>query len=319
MTNVRVLTYNVNFGSFLTDQFGRWNTPPPQARRVLQAITDSDADVVCLQETNEGWEQFLRPPLAALGYTEQAWLHPSTGYYAAGSATLIRATPRLDSAGNGHSCHLLHSDEVPTSESVTGCFFNSQVASLQVTKWADGNSTTTNQTVRFANAHLRPPLAMGNDGEGILANANAYLFTSSNVHKREVQALIAHCEQLDGDGESAPVVVLGDFNEGSWGGAVSWLMKTCGYKDALQNLQAGGSTTTWRWPLKWGLQLTGSYDHILVKPSQAIQLVPQSGKIWQDFTDASDHVPVHCEVQLFHKQPPNRQPTSIRFSKPCTS
>ena len=44
---LKVLTYNVNFGI-------------PGDRPTMDAIADSDADVVLLQETNEEWEQALR-------------------------------------------------------------------------------------------------------------------------------------------------------------------------------------------------------------------------------------------------------------------
>ena len=50
--HVRVLTFNVNYGR-------------PEPGRSLAGIRAAKADVVCLQETNRGWERFLRPALRA--------------------------------------------------------------------------------------------------------------------------------------------------------------------------------------------------------------------------------------------------------------
>ena len=48
--HLRVLTYNVNWGGYRADL-------------ALQAIRDSDADIVCLQETTPQWEDYLRQSL----------------------------------------------------------------------------------------------------------------------------------------------------------------------------------------------------------------------------------------------------------------
>lgn len=47
----KVMTYNVNYGG-------------PGAELARQAILDENADIVCLQETNAAWEQFLKPDLS---------------------------------------------------------------------------------------------------------------------------------------------------------------------------------------------------------------------------------------------------------------
>lgn len=48
--HVSVLTYNVN-----------WGMPAPEL--AVKAITEADADLLCLQETTPAWEQYLRPRL----------------------------------------------------------------------------------------------------------------------------------------------------------------------------------------------------------------------------------------------------------------
>jgi hypothetical protein len=53
-----LMTYNVNFGPFNEVEedadIERILTDVDQARRVIDAIAEGDADVVCLQETNIG-------------------------------------------------------------------------------------------------------------------------------------------------------------------------------------------------------------------------------------------------------------------------
>lgn len=53
-----MMTYNVNFGPFVDmedeETIKRVLGIAPQASRVIDAIAEADADIVCLQETNFG-------------------------------------------------------------------------------------------------------------------------------------------------------------------------------------------------------------------------------------------------------------------------
>ena len=51
--NLRMMTYNVNFGGAAIDL-------------AVAAIAEADADLVCLQETTPAWEQELRGALAGI-------------------------------------------------------------------------------------------------------------------------------------------------------------------------------------------------------------------------------------------------------------
>ncbi|MCY2931596.1 MAG: endonuclease/exonuclease/phosphatase family protein [Planctomycetota bacterium] len=69
-----LLTYNVNYGG-------------PGADQTIDAIARAGADVVCLQETNPAWEEWLRAKLSQT-YPHMAFLHsPAAG----GLAVLSRA------------------------------------------------------------------------------------------------------------------------------------------------------------------------------------------------------------------------------------
>ena len=71
---VRVMTYNVN-----------WGFPRPDL--AARAIAESDADIVCLQETTAAWEQHLR---ASLAKHYQFMTFKNTGRGAGGMAFLSK-------------------------------------------------------------------------------------------------------------------------------------------------------------------------------------------------------------------------------------
>jgi len=79
-----------------------------------------------------------------------------------------------------------------------------------------------------------------------------------------------------------PHIVLGDFNEGGSGRAVSWL-RAQGMKNALQEFDR--STETWRWRTSVGT-VRGRLDHILHAP----RLHCFSARVVKG--GASDHLPV---------------------------
>ena len=80
----KIMTFNINWGG-------------PGAEVSARAILDSGADIVCLQETNPGWEAYLRPRLE-LGYPHALFRHgPGAGGMAVFSKwpvkEMARATP----------------------------------------------------------------------------------------------------------------------------------------------------------------------------------------------------------------------------------
>lgn len=271
--DLKVMTFNINFEFGL--MFGSSHVSPMTpmeeelGMRVVNAILAGDADVVFLQETNKGWEDYLRHHLSGR-YPVQEWISPDDrGFVAAGSGVLVDTTRAT----------LLRMDEVPTSETVAGCFFNQMVVSLSVSH--PGISPP--KTLNVVNVHLRPPLGMGREGQGLWANIRAYFISSPQIHRQEIischQHVAAYLPPTDA------ILFLGDFNESASSGGVAHLLHA-GYRDALSTC---GSTTTWHWPLLGPLQLSGSYDHIVYSPD-TLHLV--SCRVLREHIAASDHLPV---------------------------
>ncbi len=87
---------------------------------VLHAITHSGADIVCLQETHNGWEQAARACAELMQiYPQQIWHSPCGGYYASGLALLWKAS------------HKLIAESVETPK-VAGSFFPGQRATFSL-------------------------------------------------------------------------------------------------------------------------------------------------------------------------------------------
>ena len=190
--------------------------------KVLGAILESDADIVCLQETNIGWERFLKGRLSHI-YNHQKWLDPARMgiyYLACGSALLTK-----------QDCPIKWAKPVRVSHK--GSFFPQMVAVVDAGAARGGE-------IALVNVHLRPPLAMGDyltkptstySFRGIKhtiyevgAHAWAYLYKAGQVHVQELRHLLSPAV-LSGDGNTGmktstrapPVFVVGDFNEGYWG------------------------------------------------------------------------------------------------------
>eukprot|EP00759_Apiculatamorpha_spiralis_P025904 PhF_6_TR29160/c0_g1_i2/m.42627 len=291
MTSIRVLTYNVNFGPFAEYhdvradrcRLGDTTSLPPTVTRVADAILQYDADVVLLQETNTGWEVFLRKALnesVAYRGASQWWLSPNnSGYYASGSAVIVKSHLTLK------GCAV-----VPTSTTVKGSFFDQLVGCVEIDDHAQ---------LRFINVHLRPPLAMGDDGNGLWANTKAYMVTSPKVHASELKECWDHINTLypAKSGVVSHTVVAGDFNEGARGGAVQLASSSLHLQNALDVCTT--TKTTWEWPLAMGMKVWGSYDHIFYdKRTMAVK----SCVVGSEYTNVSDHVPVCAEIQLLTQE-----------------
>jgi hypothetical protein len=85
-SSLKVLTYNVNFGlvRFKKDNTVRRNSA---AGNVISAITESECDIVALQETNAAWEELMKDVYGL--YPHQVWFHRG----AAGGQALLSKFP----------------------------------------------------------------------------------------------------------------------------------------------------------------------------------------------------------------------------------
>lgn len=129
--------------------------------------------------------------------------------------------------------------------------------------------------VQVLNVHLRPPLR--EDG-GV--SAGVYLKTR-DTRRSEIEALYSHLDPQQ------PALVMGDFNEGDGGLAVSYL-KDKQFGDALP--QFAPWAHTWRWRV--GLvTLTDRFDHILY----SAHLECLHASVLNQ--GASDHLPVVARFQ----------------------
>lgn len=255
---LRVLTYNVNFGTFWN---GACRGPLPyEAERVLAAVRQSGADVVLLQETNEGWQRAFETLRDV--YPMQHFHNDTAMYYAAGSAVLAAPSATL------HAVEL-------SRPSVKNVFFSGMVVRAEFRGVA----------LDLVNMHLRPPLSMGNESGGVSGNARAWWYLAPAIHEQEVRHYV---DLLRPD---AVAIIAGDFNEGSRGGAYRHLRKA-GWANALD---ASSVHTTWHWPLVGPFGLWGSYDHVFFQPSQLSLCKCEVG---ERFRGASDHLPVTAEFAL---------------------
>jgi len=133
--------------------------------------------------------------------------------------------------------------------------------------------------IQFLNVHLRPPST--NDGSKVLG-----YFTTGSVRREEIGQILSHLDS------GLPAIVLGDFNEGDGGSAVS-LVRARGLSDCLSQFDRHTAT----WHSRGGLiRLAERADHILYTPQlhcTGSKVIPQS---------SSDHDPVAADLGLARPQ-----------------
>jgi len=142
--------------------------------------------------------------------------------------------------------------------------------------------------VQVLNVHLRPPVS--NSGSVV----SGY-FTTKSVREEEIAVFVSALDP------SLPTLIVGDFNEGEHGRAVSWL-NVHGYRSALPEFQP--QAKTWRWATSV-YTLHGDYDHLCydarLRPIRAE--VRDAGQ--------SDHLPVVGVFTLAaNPSPATTQPSS---------
>jgi len=256
-----VLSYNVNFGSCYDEETEIGSNYSTE--RVLKAIAESKADIVCLQETHKGWEKACRKVFSK-DYPTQVWKHPDGGYLAAGSAIMLKSEHKLS------KLEMLQ-------PKVEGSFFPGMYAVVSLN--GDDKSP-----LSVVNVHLRPPLPMGNGSLWSFATIKAYFWQTGTVREGELSTFVKHWER--------PHLVLGDCNEGSNGKGYAYMTKN-GYSDAVNK---ANTTTTWYWPLFWKVELSGSYDHIFYD-ARAARVDLSECRVLTAYKHASDHLPVVATVR----------------------
>ena len=217
---IDILTYNVAFSTAFH---------PMRANKVIEAIAVSNADVLCLQETNETWKALLLCKFRA-EYPYFHFSHPTQHQAASGCAFLSRHPLKDISVVN-------------STEIVEGSVFPQLVCTVEDTRLGYG--------VKIANLHLRPPLNL--DGTAHLETAR----TTGQVRLAEVRNIVHAHHGLE--------ILAGDFNEQDGAHALSYLvdsMATNGMRDAVADYVPSHKETH-RWPFFFGTTLHKRLDHIV--------------------------------------------------------
>lgn len=198
--SVRVATFNVNYGNRLGDQ-------------VLDAITKSKADILCLQETTAQSEQFLRKHLAAT-YPEFHSVGHQSHYYAERFVFASRMKPR-------------DVVFVPPEDGLFGFY---------CATFACGGTD-----IRVINVHLTP---FGVPREATILEGMAALAATESKHAGEIAGIL---KTVDVD---LPTIVAGDFNSLSSFHAPTALVES-GFIDSFAFIHADADKhPTWHWPAR---------------------------------------------------------------------
>jgi endonuclease/exonuclease/phosphatase family metal-dependent hydrolase len=123
--------------------------------------------------------------------------------------------------------------------------------------------------VQFLGVHLRPQISDS-------GSAVSGYFTTGDERLAEIGAYVEHLDP------TLPTLVLGDFNEGPSGEAVTFLAER-GYRSALDRFDPGRDT--WHWRLSVG-ELSFQLDHIV----HDARLEPIDVRVVT--AGRSDHIPV---------------------------
>ncbi len=276
--SIKVLSYNVNYG-LVGDASG------------IAAIRDANADVVLLQETNEGWEQAIRAELSEL-YPHMQFRHCCQ---AGGLAVLSK--------------YAFEKELTPTPADKMA----KRTAASNKAERGDGGKNyqmskdgwfpawrvvveTQAGPIQLLNVHLRPPVS---DSGSVVSG----YFSTPPIREKEMRQF--HHMLKAG----MPGLVAGDFNESGSGRAVTFLEKR-GYRSALPEFDT--SQSTWHWNTSVGT-VSSQLDHIVygdgLRPLRAEVL--RKGQ--------SDHYPVQVTFVVAPSNTHATKPQSRLSTKQPTS
>lgn len=194
-----IATFNINFGNARLDL-------------VREAIQDSKADIVVLQETNEESEKYLREAFTA-SYPHCKFCG-SDRRYLAGRFGIFSSFPIV---------------EMTFVDAEHG-LFGTPIYRLKLGS----------QELRLVNVHLTPFLVTARGG---LASAFERMQETEVAHRREIELIN---EQMVGDMRT---VILGDFNSLSNFAAPTFLRER-GFTDSFAAVNDNPDQhPTWQWPL----------------------------------------------------------------------
>ena len=252
--SLTVLTYNVDFASV---------NHPDKVQKIVSAICEANADIVCLQETNSEWESILKKRIKY----KHSFFHHDTNSRPAGGSAILSKFPIKTS-------YIIHSK-------IPGSVFPALFATLQVLS-DDDNHTCSHPTLRLANIHLRPPLEL--NGTASLSTAR----TTRSIRTQELQYYksltnSSSCNCLD--------LLVGDFNEQDTYLNQMMIMKpnNCIWRNAVTEFIPTNKETH-IWPFGYILSLKKRLDHIFYNTQTLV--CNSCGVISGYEYGASDHQPI---------------------------
>jgi len=256
-----ILTYNVENTSYLSEI---------RSKNIVEAIFKSDADIICLQETNPGWEQLLEFNLSfdfTTLYPYRYFHHP-TNRPAGGSAFLSKI-PIIDI------------DIVDSSETIEGSVFATLVGTFDVDRHKESTTKRKKNRIKIANVHLRPPVEL--DGSAYLSTARV----TGLIRKSEIKEIMSKHSDTN--------MIVGDFNENDYCCAIRTICTVISennqqiYEDALHRFVPFYKETH-RWPF-YKMTLFKRLDHILYRKGS--QWICDGCGVISGYEElASDHQPV---------------------------
>ena len=257
---IKVLTYNVNFA------LARRTELDDRGKCVIQAITESNADIVVLQETHAGFELFFRDAFVETYPHQYYHNHP-----AAGGQAFLSKFP----FGEHKQIHV--------QKEIEGSWFPINIMQVILP-----NSEKEERILQLVNVHLRPP---------VNPDGSAFIFTARNTNKYRLAEVQYLAEQLhwNDEGLKYPTLILGDFNENDSSPALTYLENTFKMVDALKEY-VPGNRETHRWRILYGYWLLKKrLDHILY--SEDIKC--SDCHVIDGYEEnASDHQPVLATIKL---------------------
>ena len=198
--SVRVATFNVNYANRLGDE-------------VLDAIAESKADILCLQETTGQSEGFLRKHLAAT-YPEFHSVGHQGHYYAERFVFASKTKPR-------------DVVFVPPQDGLFGFYC--------ATFLCGGTD------VRVINVHLTP---FGVPREATILEGMAAIAATESKHVGEMAGILKAVD------DSLPTIIAGDFNSLSSFQAPTILVES-GFVDSFASIHVDADKhPTWHWPTR---------------------------------------------------------------------
>lgn len=263
LADIKIITYNVswtNFTSYLINA---------QSKQILDILSSSNADIICLQETNRYCEhQYHQHALKKS--------HPHCKFF-----------EHAEYQGGG--CAILCKSNLPIAHvtmfqpNVEGSYFPAMIAQVTVPHLL--------QPLFIVNVHLRPGISMT---DKVVDHVKCY-FATDMIRLQEMKQIV---QQIGTS--SKYVIVCGDLNESNAGAGSQYL------RNALQMDDAVGNKSTWYYYVIWKLHVAGAYisafslylgsfDHIFYTKQSM-----QAGKceICTQYSSLSDHVPVQCQFKL---------------------